>query len=128
MWLMQLLELLLPAESPASSTDPTALQVPLVPYKDWLASLEACAANNRSLEDEGLQKCPALRLLDFFRNVEIREDKEPLGVARLDTNKAIRVSVALRTAPQLTDEWASRWFNAWKASGHLKRADIRFDW
>lgn len=30
---------------------------------------------------EQLQKCPALRLLAFFRDARLHEDKEPLGVA-----------------------------------------------
>ena len=100
-----------------------ALNVPLVPYKDWLASLETCATKNRSLEDEGLQQYPALRLLDFFRNVEMHEDREPLGVARLDAEKARKESVALCTIPRLTSEWVYRWLNAWRKSGYLSKTN-----
>ena len=96
------------------------LHVPLVPYKVWLDALEACLPDHRYPDATDMQKYPALRLLNFFRDVEIHADKEPLGVARLDVQKAIIAAPALRTDP-LTSAWAERWLRAWRACGHISQ-------
>lgn len=100
---------------PISST----LQVPLVPYADWLAKLEACLSAGSYPEAEDMHQYPALRLLEFFRGVINREDKEPLGMARLDVMKALRASPTLETIVPLNPEWSSKWLQSWMESGFL---------
>ena len=99
-----------------------ALSVPLVPYKEWLAALEACIPEGQVRGPLDFQRYPALRLLDFYRNVDGHEDCEPLGVARLDIRKAIQVASALKSEC-LSAEWPRRWLSTWAAIGNIPGTD-----
>jgi len=66
-----------------------------------------------------MRRNPALRLIEFFRNADLDEDREPLGVARLDTAHAITVSSTLNSVKQLGDKDAVRWVEAWRRSGFI---------
>ncbi|KAI0677488.1 acetyl-CoA synthetase-like protein [Trametes maxima] len=92
----------------------SALDVPLVPYADWLAALERTARGV-----EAMRENPALRLLEFFRTQSFAEDREPLGFKHLSTEKAEKASEALRALPGLEEEAARRWVAAWRATGFL---------
>ena len=96
------------------------LHVPLVPYKVWLERLEACLPDHRYPDAADMQKYPALRVLTFFRDVEIHKDREPLGVARLDVKRAIIAAPALEMDP-LTSEWALKWLKAWRVIGLMSQ-------
>ncbi|KAJ3539483.1 hypothetical protein NM688_g6353 [Phlebia brevispora] len=102
-----------------------ALHVPLVPYDEWLTALEACLPNSVSPGTADLQQYPALRLLDFFRNVRNSPDREPLGMARLDTRKALFAAPSLLMEGQLTAAWAFKWLKAWRTAGLLSQGDDR---
>ncbi|KAH9943386.1 acetyl-CoA synthetase-like protein [Epithele typhae] len=94
----------------------SALAAPLVPYADWLAALELSGA-----DADAASANPALRLLDFFRSrAAVREGREPLGTAILDTGRACEASPTLKDMSPLTTEDAERWVAAWRASGFLK--------
>ena len=94
------------------------LDVPLVPYSQWLASLEKWAAEGSTDEVDAMRANPALRLLDFFR-AQSGSD----GVARLSTAKAEQASEELAKMSELTREDAKRWVAAWRASGFLPAAE-----
>jgi hypothetical protein len=97
-----------------------AIGVPLVSFPEWLAAL------NQSMDDtsisgvEHMRRNPALRLIDFFRHADLDEDREPLGVARLDTKLAVKVSNTLNFSMNvLGDKDADRWVEAWRRSGFI---------
>ncbi|KAI1792211.1 acetyl-CoA synthetase-like protein [Ganoderma leucocontextum] len=93
------------------------LDVPLVPYSEWLAALERGAAEGSTDEVDAMRVNPALRLLDFFR---------AQGAARSETGgsyQAVRLaSEELARMPELKAEDAERWVAAWRASGFLPAA------
>jgi len=96
------------------------LQVPLVSYSTWLSKLK-----NSKL---GLEELPAKKLLSFFQGVsessammdqEVDDASEAMGIMRLDTTKAERISESLRNAAQITTEDVKRWSRYWIAKGLL---------
>lgn len=97
------------------------LGVPLVPYTEWLASLEKSAGELSGERDVGaMRDNSALRLLDFFRRrAEAREGREPLGMPRLSTEKARSVSETLANMSEISEADAKQWVAAWRASGFL---------
>ncbi|OSD00523.1 acetyl-CoA synthetase-like protein [Trametes coccinea BRFM310] len=99
------------------------LGVPLVPYEQWLAALrQSVSGGGGSGNDDevALMKAnPALRLVDFFRELKTSPDREPMGMVYLSTEKSARVSEALATLPALDAERAKAWLAAWKRSGFL---------
>ncbi|PSS15405.1 hypothetical protein PHLCEN_2v3281 [Hermanssonia centrifuga] len=97
----------------------TLLRVPLVPYATWLAKLEAAALYAQDRRIDEMQGMHALRLLDFFRNVDQSDRKEPLGVARLSVAKALLEAPSLSIMSGLDTGWAARWIKSWKEIGLL---------
>lgn len=95
------------------------LQVPLVPYQQWLKTLQDSVHD--SVEIEQLRENPALRLMEFFKHAPVNEDREPLGIARLSFDKAWEVAPAL-DMPQLGIEHVKKWMAAWRVSGFLPSA------
>lgn len=93
------------------------LRVPLVPYQQWLDALRGAVLHNAE-DVERFRENPALRLLDFYSNATFGDDKEPLGIAKLDIQKALEVAPSLNL-PQLGVEHAHSWLAAWRASGFL---------
>ena len=97
-----------------------AIGVPLVPFPEWLSALNKSAEDSSISEVEHMCRNPALRLLDFFRHADLDEDREPLGVAKLSTKNAIKVSNTLNsTMRSLGDRDAIRWVDAWRMSGFI---------
>ncbi|KAM5543840.1 hypothetical protein V8D89_002457 [Ganoderma adspersum] len=94
------------------------LDVPLVPYSQWLAALEKCAAEGSRDEVDTMRTNPALRLLDFFR---VQSGSN--GGARLSSAKAQQTSEELAQMPELTRDDTKRWVAAWRASGFLPAAE-----
>ena len=105
----------------ASAASP--LNVPLVPYPEWLSRLTE-AHKSQSFSATELERAPeanpALRLFSFFQSARVGPDWEPLGVARLDTARAVRVSnILAKDAKPLGEENVRKWMSAWRASGFL---------
>jgi hypothetical protein len=105
------------------SSAASSLNVPLVPFSEWLSKLsEEHKAQSNS--DANLEKAqasnPALRLFSFYQSVRTGPEWEPLGVARLDTARAVRVSKVLAEgAKPLGEENVRKWMSAWRSSGFL---------
>jgi len=101
----------------------SSLNVPLVPYTEWLSKLSE-EHKAQSYSDANLEKAqagnPALRLFGFFQSARNGPEWEPIGVARLDTTRAVRVSnVLAEGAKPLGEENVRKWLGAWRASGFL---------
>ena len=107
------------------------LSVPLVPYADWLAKLEARAgahagqskAGDAHLRVEDLKEIPALRLLSFYQALKLGNDEEgnALDFPRLDTSCAVAASPTLADPQvhQVTSEIVKEWLKSWRAGGDL---------
>jgi hypothetical protein len=101
----------------------SSLNVPLVPYPEWLSRLTE-AHNSQSFSAPELERAqeanPALALFSFFRSARVGPYWEPLGVARLDTARAVRVSnILAKDAKPLGEENVRKWMSAWRASGFI---------
>ncbi|KAI9464124.1 acetyl-CoA synthetase-like protein [Lactarius psammicola] len=102
----------------------SSLNVPLVPYPDWLSKLATAHKAAQSYSAAELERAqvanPALRLYSFFESARTGPEWEPIGVARLDTARAIRVSSVLAEGAQpLGEENVWKWMSAWRASRFL---------
>ncbi|TFY80855.1 hypothetical protein EWM64_g3157 [Hericium alpestre] len=96
------------------------LGVPLVSWDQWLGTLEDSMNDTSVSLVEQMQRNPALRLIDFYRAVRVGPNWEPVGVARLGTDKAVSVSETLRErAAPLGAENARKWVSAWRKSRFL---------
>ena len=93
------------------------LGVPLVPYNEWLAELEAAAKSSTS----GIA---ALRLLGFFKHVGKQSEAdstcpETFGLPQMDTSNAVSLSRSLAEAKPLAERDALAWVGYWKAVGFI---------
>ena len=101
----------------------SSLNVPLVPYSEWFSKLSE-EHKTQSYSETNLEKAqatnPALRLFGFFQLARIGPEWEPLGVARLETKRAVRVSNVLAEGVKpLDEENVRKWLGSWRASGFL---------
>lgn len=103
----------------------SSLNVPLVPYSEWLSKLSE-EHKTQSHSETNLEKAqasnPALRLFGLYQSARIGSEWEPLSVARLETKRTVRVSNVLAERVKLLDEenvW--KWLGSWRASGSSLR-------
>jgi len=93
------------------------LATPLVPYADWLASLEG-----QQNSVEAARDIPALRLLSFFRAIAAGRagDEEGFtGLESLSTAKALVASPTLAAMAPLNEKDVKLWVGFWRATGSL---------
>src|SRR5437899_1904680 len=95
------------------------MNVPLVPYTQWLASLEKQALSHTGTPS---QSNPALRLLDFFRYTTQRTDAtntENFLEPELSCARALQESPTLRSikANPLGDRDVGKWMAYWRSIG-----------
>ncbi|OJT12273.1 Linear gramicidin synthase subunit D [Trametes pubescens] len=95
------------------------LGVPLVPYAEWLATLQRSVEEGGANEVELMKANPALRLLSFYKELKSLPEREPLGMVYLSTETSTRVSSTLAALPPLDAERAKGWLTAWKRTGFL---------
>ncbi|KAM5543040.1 hypothetical protein V8D89_003424 [Ganoderma adspersum] len=99
------------------------LDVPLVPYAQWLVALEGSVERGSAEEVEAMRLNPALRLLSFYKaQTETTGgtlEREAMGLVFIATDKAVRVSASLARLPQLDGERAMMWLAAWRKAGFL---------
>ncbi|KAI0327462.1 NAD(P)-binding protein, partial [Cubamyces sp. BRFM 1775] len=95
------------------------LNVPLVPFAEWLAKLQKSAEADTGLSVELMEKNPALRLLAFFTNVVLSPEREPMGGVYLSTQRSTAASSTLARLTALNEGCVKRWLDEWKKSGFL---------
>lgn len=95
------------------------LQLPVVPYAEWLARLQKSAGEGHS--PSGVDANPALGLLDYFHSLEIGSNagKEALGLPKLSVVEGQKASSALRNAADLTTRDVEQWLANWEKAGFL---------
>ncbi|KAF8488261.1 acetyl-CoA synthetase-like protein [Gautieria morchelliformis] len=96
------------------------LQLPLIPYTEWLSRLEALQRSGRDPADSN----PALRLLDFFRS---GSELLPDGSGRyqrftpsLQSSYACQVSATLANVDCLDKRCIEQWLGYWRGVGFLE--------
>jgi hypothetical protein len=95
------------------------MNVPLVPYTQWFASLEKQASSQTG---ETLQNNPALRLLDFFRYTTRRRNlTENFLEPELSCAKAMQESPTLRSMASnpLGAQDVAKWIGYWRSVGFI---------
>ncbi|KAJ6576444.1 hypothetical protein DFH09DRAFT_1149378 [Mycena vulgaris] len=89
-----------------------ALELPMIPYSQWMASLEAAAAR------ESLN--PGVRLLHFFRtNRAISLEDEAFFPGPLSNSKAVEAACFMPSVPQLGARDAQEWVLFMRKVGYL---------
>ena len=97
-----------------------ALNVPLVPYDEWLSRLQDSLKDTSLSEVEHLKRNPALRLLDYYRSRWSNDGRD----MSLDTSKAVKISPSLLDMP-LSPDLIERWLASWRESGFLPQEDAK---
>jgi hypothetical protein len=93
------------------------LDVPLVPYQDWLRALEASATNAFKSQVDLMRANPALRLLPFYRGVRdapAHASREAMDLPLMDTAQAQRVARLLEELAPLGEANVGSWMGFWK--------------
>ncbi|KAL0958751.1 hypothetical protein HGRIS_014075 [Hohenbuehelia grisea] len=96
-----------------------ALNVPMVPYAEWLAALEAIPQDQQTGSAADL-----LRLLDFFQSANKplpSADAEAFGFPRMSTAKAVKEAPSLLAGhlQPLGSYDAYAWLGYWRQTGFL---------
>ncbi|OJA18266.1 hypothetical protein AZE42_05820 [Rhizopogon vesiculosus] len=94
------------------------MNVPLVPYNQWLATLEKQASSQMA---KSSQTNPALRLFDFFRTAMYRKNMENFLEPELSCAKTLQESPTLRStiANMLGDRDVGKWIAYWRSIGFI---------
>jgi len=82
------------------------LNVPIVPFRDWLTRLEALATSSESNETT------AIALLEAYRTVD---PSATIITPRMSNENALRESPALVAAQPLTEKDIDSWLSYWKS-------------
>ncbi|KAF9034495.1 acetyl-CoA synthetase-like protein [Hymenopellis radicata] len=89
------------------------LNLPLVPYAEWVRRLEGCSAS--------VQDVPALKLLDFFKaglDVQL-QGREAIGIPALSCEGAIRCSTQLQQSRPIQPSEVVSWLDYWAQIGFI---------
>ncbi|KAG2115628.1 hypothetical protein DEU56DRAFT_932582 [Suillus clintonianus] len=98
------------------------MNVPLVPYAQWLASLEKQASSQTATTS---QDNPALRLLDFFkftaRRKNLATNTEVFSGPELSCAKSLRESPTMRSivSNPLGAKDVAKWIGYWRSVGFI---------
>ena len=99
-----------------------SLCIPLAPYQEWLETLESKLVETGTdpvKVERAFSEIPAMRMMDFFRAAKMTADREPLGIARLASEKAQAASHILRGAEKVGSGDVERWMAYWRKTGFL---------
>ncbi|KAF8838098.1 putative aminoadipate reductase [Paxillus ammoniavirescens] len=105
--------------------------LPLVPFAQWLTSLEERAADT---SEDNIRRVPAIKLLNFMRLLaqgdiatrqSDRSDAEAVGFTELATDVARAVSKTMRDLGPLSSSDVERWVGYWESVGMFSDAPLR---
>ncbi|KAI0068636.1 hypothetical protein BV25DRAFT_1910396 [Artomyces pyxidatus] len=106
----------------------SALQLPLVPYKEWLSRLESGMRPSSGASGKDDLLGPAVRLLHFFNgavpsDASYRSSRDSNGlVCGLAMDECLRVSATLRDeslVPELQEKDVADWLTYWRSVGFI---------
>ncbi|KAJ7485053.1 putative aminoadipate reductase [Mycena galericulata] len=98
-----------------------SVQLQLVSFAEWYASLESVAASHSSKRDHS-DAPPGIKLLGIFSrlaNLSVKFSNSQFTASELSTEEIQALSVPIRTAEAVTSENAESWVRYWKNSGFL---------
>ena len=96
------------------------LELPLRPFHEWFSKLSEDHEAQSGLKQPRAADNPALRIFSYFDSAPMGPEWEPIGTARLDTSRAVRVSKVLAEgAEPIGEENVRKWLNAWTSRGFL---------
>lgn len=94
------------------SSLPSALQPQIIPFEEWVSTLES--------SDPNPELNPATKLLDFFQGlVEMQKSGRKMVV--LDTEETRKRSGGLRGLGEVRGEWMEGWMEGWMGGWGFKR-------
>lgn len=96
-----------------SSTSSQILDIPVIPYDQWLSKLQN-AARDAQDDREVVKRNPALLLLEFFE----KDLPAETGLV-IDTGKAVVVSETLKETRKLGSGDVEKWIRYWAEKGFL---------
>ncbi|KAF7979277.1 hypothetical protein HWV62_42970 [Athelia sp. TMB] len=107
----------------------SALNLPVVPYAEWLRRLEerslSVAGASADTEIAAHHEVPALKLMDFFisagAGTEGVKNVEAMGLALLSLDEAKKASATMRDEklPQVGQKDVEQWLDYWWGTGFL---------
>ena len=91
------------------------LDLPLIPYTDWVKRLEGCS------DEQSADAVPGLKLLDFFRTGLETESQgyEVGGVPILACEAGVKSSAHLQQAKRIGPSEVVGWLDYWKSIDFL---------
>ncbi|KAJ6594686.1 acetyl-CoA synthetase-like protein [Mycena capillaripes] len=93
------------------STMASAVQLPLIPFTDWVQQLEVHSARATAEDIEKIvSRLPGLKLLDFFKAA-----RAGAGNTQFSTLKAEAMSDSMKLLNPLSANDAKQWIDYWKA-------------
>jgi len=120
--------LMKPISSVLHEKNVTSEPLPLVPFDQWVAMLEKCAADT---SEANVRRVPAIKLLQFVRSLAredtvIRQsdrfDGEALGFSGFVTDIARRASKTMRELEPLSSSDVMMWVDYWESVGMFSEA------
>jgi hypothetical protein len=103
----------------------TALNIPQVPFPEWLSTLQAQLPDGTSSDASVLQDIPILKILPFFTAVTGEDLSDPhrevMGIPLLSIENAKNALPTLgdRNLQQLTKDDVMRWLRYWEQEGFI---------
>jgi hypothetical protein len=98
----------------------STLDVPLVPWSQWLTKLEAELEVEQEPSCSRTEDTSALLLLDLWRQIPLHTDPEAEAVSpRMSTKLAVQEIPSLAAARQLSTEDVDKWLFYWRSIGFL---------
>ena len=108
----------------------TILNIPLVPYTEWVARLEksgeVLATASAEEEATAIRNNPALRLIEFFRGISMDVDpSKEMGLPSLSLDEAKNASKTLRDEKlcPLSVADVKQWISYWRGTGSLPQGE-----
>ena len=100
------------------------LDVPTVPYTDWLEKLEnalmTISSSGSGSSMSAVKENPAFKLIEFYRSIQVVSDSgEAFIKTRLAVEKTVKVCATLGDPDlhRLDESDAKRWLKYWEEKG-----------
>ncbi|KAJ7146532.1 putative aminoadipate reductase [Mycena epipterygia] len=89
----------------------SAVQLPLIPFADWVHQLQTHSAHATA---QDIEKIPGLKLLDFFNGVLTGQ-----GDTEFSTSKAQAISDSMKFLKPLSGDDVKQWMHYWREKGFI---------
>lgn len=104
----------------------SVLNIPIIPYSEWLARLDQSAEDSGGASDaDNFRRNPGLRLLDWYHSAFAHDNDGPcadaMGFPKFDLTNALAASRVLAddSLPRLDIGDVKLWVDYWKSVGFL---------